>query len=122
MENNMKSSRPGNRTLVTGMQNTALSIAAILLTLLALEAAARLYVNARWTEQEVDSLTQDFSARSGYISDPDTGYRLEPNRYRKDSKERAFSHNSLGLRGPEIESSKPADTYRIVLMGASTIY
>ena len=104
MNNHKETSNPGHRTLLSRIQNPALVLASILLTLLALETVARVYVSIRWTEQEVADLTQDYNARDGYISDPEVGYRLEPDRSRTDDQGRVFTHNSLGLRGPETST------------------
>lgn len=112
----------GQGIRLPSLQNTTVVVASIILTLLALETVARIYVSIRWTEQEVAGLTQDFNARSGYISDPETGYRLEPGRSRTDNQGRVFTHNSTGFRGPDTIEVKPGNTYRIILMGASTVY
>jgi len=97
-------------------------LASVILTLSALELAARVWVHFRWSDSEISLLTEDFDARFGFVSDRETGYQLEPDRYKKDAEGREFSHNSLGFRGSEFTIEKPLGEFRIVLMGASTVY
>ncbi len=65
-----------------------LALASVTLTLSALELAARAWVYFRWSDSETSLLTEAFDARFGYVSDRETGYRLEPDRYKKDDRAR----------------------------------
>ncbi len=47
------------------------------------------------------------------VTDPDLGYRLNPE---------AETVNSLGIRGPEVSMPKPPGRYRIVVMGDSVAW
>ncbi len=58
-----------------------LVLASVTLTLSVLELAARAWVHFRWSEREISILTEDLDARFGYVSDRETGYRLEPGRW-----------------------------------------
>jgi len=62
-----------------------------------------------------------------HVADPDPKllYRLRPNssyRYYWDHQNYSVSINSLGERGPERKSSKPANVYRIAVFGGSNVY
>lgn len=99
-----------------------LVLGSVLLILVLLEAAARVWVHLKWSDRELSYYTEDVSAEFGYVPDPETGYRLEPGDYKKDNKGKEFSHNSLGFRGKEFSTDKPRDELRVVLMGGSTVY
>lgn len=93
----------------------------LLLTFLVLELGARAYLlhiadrATVLTYASIDQLSSRYPARYsphpylGYYPTP--GYENGPNR-----------HNSLGYRGEEIESPKPAGEFRIVCLGGSTTY
>ncbi len=95
----------------------ALSAAAIVLTLLALEVGWRFYVANFGTQQQkilyLYSRAEIDELQSLYRPIPFVNYGLTPNR---------DDVNSLGYRGPEITQPKPPDRYRIVALGGSTTY
>lgn len=95
----------------------ALSAAAIVLTLLALEAGWRFYVANFGTQQQkmlyLYSRAEIDELQSLYRPLPFINYGLTPNR---------GDVNSLGYRGPEIIQPKPPNRYRIVALGGSTTY
>ncbi len=106
---------PSGGALVLALISTVLSLGF-------LEAGARFWVTHRWEPDRVMDLTQRSEALAGYVFDSETGYRLEPGRYRRDSKEREFRHDSVGFRGSDFSLTKDSSTYRVVIMGASTVY
>lgn len=65
-----------------------------------------LSINQRWQRH----------AYLNYIPRP--GYQL----YDSDSDTIATSHNSLGFRGKEFQQQKPANVFRIVMLGGSAVY
>ncbi len=98
-------------------KNIILTLVTIILTLTALEAGWRVYVANYgtlrqkvlylYTREEIDALELLYRAL------PFVNFGLSP--IHEDI-------NSLGYRGREIISPKPAGSYRIVAMGASTTY
>ena len=103
-------------------KNIWLVVVSVLVTVFVLEVTARVWVGLRWKEGDREELIADADSWKGYIHDPKTGYRLEPMYYRKDKKDREFTHNHLGMRGKEVSKKKSQGTIRILLMGASTVY
>ncbi|MCY3572829.1 MAG: SGNH/GDSL hydrolase family protein [Chloroflexi bacterium] len=95
----------------------ALSVAALALTLLALEIGWRFYVTNFGAQQQkmlyLYSRAEIDTLQSLYRPLPFVNYGLTPNR---------DDVNSLGYRGPEITQPKPADRFRIVALGGSTTY
>jgi len=112
----------GNKACNNPAISILLVLASILFTLILLEIAARTWIGMRWTDDEIARLTTVEHARLGYASDAYTGYRPEPGYYRKDNQNREFTHNDLGFRGHPFNAKKADNQFRVVLMGASTIY
>ncbi|MBV9357091.1 MAG: SGNH/GDSL hydrolase family protein [Chloroflexi bacterium] len=61
-----------------------------------------------------------------FVADRALGYKNRPN-YSYSSALRSgavmhYTNNSLGLRGPEITLARPPGTYRVAIVGASTVY
>lgn len=106
--------RPASRKVKVG-----LVLFSVLLTCLLLEGAARVWVFSRWPAGLPYMLTHHTARRGRFTGSAEYGYTLAPDfREPKES----FTHNHLGFRGREITVEKPPDVFRIVLMGASTIY
>jgi hypothetical protein len=65
--------------------------------------------------------TQGFGHTVLYVADPEIGYYPEPNvdlvRYGG-----AVHTNSFGMRSPNVTEKKPAGTFRILMLGDSTLY
>jgi lysophospholipase L1-like esterase len=96
------------------MRSKLLLFAASLLVQLALlEAVARVLTAANWSAEKVRSMTEPSAARGRYQSHSDLPYTLAPG---------YDSTNRHGFRGADFEAEKPAGTYRIVCIGASTTY
>jgi lysophospholipase L1-like esterase len=92
------------------------------ISLITLEVGAWLWTSLRWPAGTLEARTIADDVRGRFKIGSPTGYGLTPN-FRLDSPPgREYTHNSLGFRGPEVSREKPADTLRVVLMGASTIY
>jgi lysophospholipase L1-like esterase len=102
--------RPGS-TRRSRWFNILLAAASVLISLLLLELASRVYFTA---VQSYPSL--DLVRRHEY--DPYRLYRLAP-RYKR----RGVVHNSQGFRrSTDVSRAKPPGTFRIFLMGGSTAY
>src|SRR5262245_13709652 len=87
------------------------------LGLLLSEGAARVWVARRWSADERHLALNHTAVRGRFAYDPEMGYALSP-----DYRSRSRNHNALGLRGPQISKTKNPETWRIVLVGASTVY
>ncbi|MFV1989052.1 MAG: SGNH/GDSL hydrolase family protein [Gemmatimonadota bacterium] len=109
---------PGPRRWI----NWLIALTSIVVCLLAIELAARVWVQIKWTDADVADVVEPRFSRAGYVQDTVIGYRLQPTFERVDTKERAFTHNSLGFRGPEISVTKSPGTLRVAIVGASTVY
>jgi lysophospholipase L1-like esterase len=108
----------GDRT-----RNLLLVAASVLVTLICLEVASRIWVTVRGNQGVREVLIAPVTAKAGFIYAAETGYRLEPNVRWRDAENREFTHNHLGFRSQrELASPKPAGVVRVVLMGASTVY
>lgn len=94
-----------------------LALVSVVLTLLGVEAAARVWVALRWPPGQAYQLTHATSVRGSYASDRVLMYTLAPSYSFGD-----HSHNSLGFRGAEFRRERTPGIARIVLMGASTVY
>lgn len=90
-----------------------------LLTCLLLEASARVWISLRWPPALTYVLTHHTAQRGRFTSDAANLYALAPE-FRDPTG--SFTHNQLGFRGREITVEKPPGVFRIVIMGASTIY
>ena len=88
-----------------------------ILTLAAVEGAARLLVWVRWPEGRVEMLTRPTTTRGRYATDPTLGYRMAP-----DFQMDGFHHNSMGFRGAEFPFERTEGVARIAILGASTPY
>jgi lysophospholipase L1-like esterase len=96
-----------------------LIFSSIIITLLAVEIGARLWVAWKWQPELTYLLTHHTNERGRFTSNPDFCYVLRPD-FRDPSGR--FTHNSQGWRGREFAAEKPPGTFRVVLMGASTVY
>lgn len=90
-----------------------------LVTCLLLEGSARAWIFLRWPAGLTYVLTHHTAQRGRFTSDAEYGYALTP-KFRDPTG--SFTHNQLGFRGREITVEKPPGVFRIVIMGASTIY
>ena len=90
-----------------------------LFTCLLLEGSARVWILLRWPAGLTYVLTHHTAQRGRFTSDSQYGYELTPG-FRDPTG--SFTHNQLGFRGRETTVEKPPGVFRIVLMGASTIY
>jgi hypothetical protein len=96
--------------------------ASIITLLIGLEIASRIWVGLRWNDGERAALIERPTSVAGYIFDPETGYRLQPDISRS-GRRRSFTHNHLGLRALSNFEHRPGPgVVRIAIMGASTIY
>ena len=94
-----------------------LALAAVVVTLVGLELAARAWIALRWPPGMAYGLTHATSVRGSYASDPVLMYTLAPSYVYGD-----HSHNSLGFRGAEFPRERTPGVARIAMMGASTVY
>ncbi len=92
------------------------------ISLVTLEAGARIWTAMRWPEGSVEARTQSQPVRGRFLISPPTGYKLTPGFRLVSQSGREYTHNSLGFRGPEFAREKANGGVRVVLMGASTIY
>jgi hypothetical protein len=112
-----------------------LALCATGVSLLAAEASLRAYY---WTKgirrSDIDSLLEQSAKVEpreiavvsvfGIVQpspNPGVVYELRPN-LQGTFRHRDFSTNRLGMRGPEVELAKPADTFRIVGLGDSFMF
>ena len=56
-----------------------------------------------------------------YVADPDIGYYPEPS-VTLVALRRPVSTNRFGMRSPDVTKEKPAGTFRILMLGDSTLY
>ncbi|MEZ5965120.1 MAG: GDSL-type esterase/lipase family protein [Planctomycetota bacterium] len=85
----------------------------LLFSLVVAEIAARVWVAMRWPAERVALLTTHSPVRGKFASHPNLPFVLNP----------AWEgHNSLGLRGPELQVPKPPGVRRVACVGASTTY
>jgi lysophospholipase L1-like esterase len=110
------------RPVVRGPSRTefVLITSSTVLTLVALEAGARLWLNNVATPEQYDRYVLYTSIKpEEYAWTPHhyLGYYPTPN-YRKG----LTSHNSLGYRDDEFAPDKPDGVYRIVVLGGSSTY
>jgi len=87
--------------------------------LLVAEAGARVWVGTHWPKAQIFQYTHFTHTRGRYTEDSVLGYRLHPGYIDPTG---TVSHNSIGFRGPPIASSKPPGTFRVAMIGASTVY
>jgi lysophospholipase L1-like esterase len=97
----------------------AFSIVPALTLLLVGEVAARIWVGfyADRDQRLAYALPSDDPRACKYLPHPYTCYGLAPGKQRDGA-----THNSQGFRGAEISSPKPADAFRIAVLGGSTTY
>jgi hypothetical protein len=86
-------------------------------------AEAGLRMRRQWVASH---LTIAANPDSRFVADRALGYKNRPN-YSYSSALRTgavmhYTNNSLGLRGSELTQAKPPGTYRVALVGASTVY
>ncbi len=89
--------------------------------MLTLEISVRYYLENyaekyRLTAYGTYNMIKDYDM--SYIRHPYLGYCLKPNI----TNESGDKHNSIGLRGEEIQTPKPDSTFRILCIGGSTTY
>ena len=84
-----------------------------LLPLFVGEAAARVWVHARYPRERIEQLTTHAAVRGRFSSHPYLPYVLNAG---------FEGHNPLGFRGAPFEAKKPAGALRIACVGASTTY
>ena len=104
------------------LKKTALAAVAAILTVGALEVAARLYLV--WMANDATLLRYGTLAQIRRRGIPQ---HLSPHRYlgvypTPDYSYKKNRHNQLGFRGDEIVQPKPAQEFRIVCLGASATY
>ena len=75
----------------------------------------------KWAFSTLDPLTFGL-ANARVAAHPFLGYALKPSWSSPPGDRLQASHNSLGLRGREIQRKKPAGTFRIVTLGGSSVY
>jgi hypothetical protein len=95
----------------------------VLAAIVLVGAEAGLRVRRQWVAAH---LTLPPNPDPRFVADRALGYKNRPN-YTYSSALRSgvvmhYTNNSLGLRGPEISQAKPAGTYRVAIVGASTVY
>ena len=98
-------------------RNIALSVAAVVVSLLGIELAARVWIALRWPPGMAYELTHLTPQRGRFGGDPWNGYGLSPS-FSFGGK----SQNALAFRGPEIRIERTPGLARVVLIGASTVY
>ncbi len=111
--------------------NILLVLASTLFVLVAIELAARFYLEHIADEPRFLSFASYRQLQERYGNKADTGASLKqlysPHRYlgyypTPDYRWGENRHNALGFRGEEIELPKPAGQFRIVCLGGSTTY
>jgi lysophospholipase L1-like esterase len=111
--------------------NLAMASLSVVVTLLFLEVAARIYLVRFASEPRFLSYASYGQLLDRYGSETEQGAALKqlysPHRYlgfypTPDYRWEDNHHNSLGYRGEEIVMPKPADEFRIVCLGGSTTY
>lgn len=75
----------------------------------------------KWAYSTLDPLTFGL-ANARVVPHPFLGYALKPGWSSGPGDKLQASHNSLGLRGREVERKKPAGTFRIATLGGSSVY
>jgi lysophospholipase L1-like esterase len=95
----------------------ALPVVAALVTMLLIEAAARVWVAVRWPAEQAYQLTHLTKARGRFSAHPDLPYALTPG-FEYDG----FHHDELGFRGKAVPRKRTPGVPRIALLGASTVY
>ncbi|MBK7876717.1 MAG: SGNH/GDSL hydrolase family protein [Planctomycetes bacterium] len=75
----------------------------------------------KWAFSTLDPLTFGL-ANARVAAHPFLGYALKPSWRSGPADKLQASHNSLGLRGREVERAKPLGTFRIVTLGGSSVY
>lgn len=96
-----------------------LVVFSFVLTCVLLEGSARVWIFLRWPAGLTYVLTHHTAQRGRFTSDAEYGYALTP-QFRDPTG--SFTHNQMGFRGRETTVEKSPGVFRIVLMGASTIY
>lgn len=122
---NRFSKHPQRTSGATPLSRSTASLLVVIgfgISLITAEVGARLWMSLRWPAGLVEAMTRANNVRGRFIIGPPTGYHLAPNFQFTNPPGREYTHNSMGFRGPEFSREKPADTLRVVLMGASTIY
>lgn len=92
------------------------------LTLIAVEVLARIWVASRWPESEIDFWTSSSGRRGSLTITAPFGYTNAPNHRRIDSAGRRFTHNAHGFRSREASPAQDRSRFRIFTAGASTVY
>lgn len=103
-----------------GKKEIFLFLTSIFLTLIVFEIGARVWLRHFATQEEFQKYalyTEVPSQKWMFSSHPYLNYYLTPN-----YKSGLTYHNSFGYRNREFTIKKPADEYRIVVLGGSTIY
>ncbi|MBI5364875.1 MAG: SGNH/GDSL hydrolase family protein [Planctomycetes bacterium] len=75
----------------------------------------------KWAYSTLDPLTFGL-ANARVVPHPFLGYALKPSWSSGPGDKLQAAHNSLGLRGREVERRKPAGTFRIATLGGSSVY
>ncbi|MCH2107367.1 MAG: SGNH/GDSL hydrolase family protein, partial [Planctomycetes bacterium] len=96
----------------------ALSLAACVL---ALEVLPRLADIPGLTRADLDPIRHELD-KANIQPHPYLAYANRPNYESRAGAKRRVSHNSMGLRGPEVELPKPAGRFRIICLGGSSTY
>jgi hypothetical protein len=91
---------------------------ALLATLVIGAAEVGLRVRRQWIASHLQVPPQDDPR---FVADHMLRLRNRPS-YGYESEGVHYTHNSLGLRGPEITRAKPPGVWRVVIVGGSTVY